>query len=170
MDSGLFAGLGINPTLLIAQAVNFLLVLWLLNRFVFKKVLSFLEERKSRIERGVQLTGKAEREMERIGEARTRSLQKARGEVERMLLAAKAQGIETEKEAVERSRVLTQELLVKAQAEAERKKRDALLSAQEEMRKSAFLLAEKVLARSLTSEDEERMGDELVKEIKQHHG
>ncbi|MCH7552349.1 hypothetical protein IIB49_03100, partial [Patescibacteria group bacterium] len=62
----LFSNLGLDVKLLLAQAVNFLLVLWLLNRFVFKKILKFLEERKQGIERGVELTKKAEREIERI--------------------------------------------------------------------------------------------------------
>lgn len=168
MDSGLFQNLGINPTLLVAQAVNFLLVLWLLNRFVFKKLLRFLEERKANIQKGVDLTFRAEREMERIGEARTRALSKAREEAERMLLEAKAKGTVAEREAMEKARAHAEGILQKAKEESERKKQDVLRQAEEELRKSAFILAEKVLARSLTKEDEKRMAEDLANEMKAH--
>ena len=84
----LFSNLGIDGRLLFAQAVNFLLVLWLLNKFVFKKVLSHLEERRNKIEQGLELTERATREMERIDEARHRELGKARTEAEKILTDA----------------------------------------------------------------------------------
>jgi len=94
--SELLSGLGINGKLLFAQAANFLLVLWLLNRFVFKKLIAFIEKRKERIQEGVELTEKAEREMKRIDEARERELRNARergeGLVAKAEISAKAKG------------------------------------------------------------------------------
>lgn len=166
--SELFSQLGVDAKLLLAQAVNFLLVLWLLNRFVFKRILGFLEERKQGIERGVELTAKAEREMERIGEARKRQLQQARSEAEGIVVQAKMKGATLGRELAAKAKDHAQVLLAKAKEEAERKKQDALKEAQEELRQRAFLLAEKVLSRSLTKKDEERMGKELVGELERH--
>lgn len=165
----LFSSLGIDPKLLLAQVVNFLLVLWLLNRFVFKRILGFLEERKRGIEKGVELTQKAEREMERIGEARHRELQKARDEAEGILTEAKAKGTAAERELAAQAREGAELILQKAREESERKKQDALQEAKEELQRRAFFLAEKVLSRSLTKEDEKRMGKDLLKEV-EHHG
>ncbi|MDP2735807.1 MAG: F0F1 ATP synthase subunit B [bacterium] len=150
--SELFSNLGINVTLLAAQAVNFLLVLWLLNRFVFKKMLRFLEERKLNIQKGVDLTKKAEREMERIGEARTRALTRARQEAEAMLLEARAKGTAAERKALEKAREDAEGIVRKAKEEGERKKQDAFRQAQEELQQSSFNLAEKVRSRTLTNE------------------
>lgn len=166
--SELFNNLGIDFKLLLVQAVNFLLVLWLLNRFVFKKILKFLEERKQGIERGVELTQKAEREMERIGEARKLAMGKTRELAEGLVSEAKAKGIAEEKEIMVKARAGAEEILQKAREESERKKQDALREAAEETQRRAFLLAEKVLLRSLTKEDEKRMGQDLVKEVERH--
>ena len=166
--SELFNNLGIDLKLLLAQAANFLLVLWLLNRFVFKKILRFLEERKQGIERGVELTQKAEREMERIGEARKLAMGKTRELAEGLVAEAKAKGIAEEKEIVVKARAGAEGILQKAREEAGRKKQDALREAAEEMQRRAFLLAEKVLSRSLTKEDERCMGQDLLKEVERH--
>ena len=161
----LFSNLGLDVKLLLAQAVNFLLVLWLLNRFVFKKILKFLEERKQGIERGVELTKKAEQEIERIGEVRSLAMGKARKLAEGLVAEAKNKGKAAEKEIVAEARTSAEVLLEKAKVEAERKKQDALKEAEVEMQKRAFFLAEKVLLRSLTKEDEKRMGQDLLKEV-----
>lgn len=166
--SELFNNLGIDVRLLLAQTVNFLLVLWLLNRFVFKKVLKFLDERKQGIEKGVELTMRAKREIERIGEARKVAMGKARELAESMVAQAKSTGAVAEKEIVARARATAETLLKKSKEEAERKKQDALKEAETEMQKRAFLLAEKVLSRSLTTEDQARMGQELLKEVQEH--
>ena len=137
----LFSNLGLDIKLLFAQAVNFLLVLWLLNRFVFKKILKFLDERKGNIERGVELTAKAEREMERIGEARSLAMGKARALAEGLVVEAKGKGKAAETKIVAEARASAEVLLEKAKEEAERKKQDALKEAEEEMQKRAFFLA-----------------------------
>ncbi|OGG44471.1 hypothetical protein A2841_00110 [Candidatus Kaiserbacteria bacterium RIFCSPHIGHO2_01_FULL_48_10] len=46
----LLGQLGINGTLLLAQAVNFLLLLWILNRFLYKPIVKMLDERKAKAE------------------------------------------------------------------------------------------------------------------------
>jgi F-type H+-transporting ATPase subunit b len=164
----LFSNLGIDLKLLFAQAVNFLLVLWLLNRFVFKKILRFLEERKKGIEQGLELTEKAKLEMERIGEVRHRAMGKAKELAEDLMLQSKAQGARAEKEIVEKARAGAEGILLKAKQESERKKQDALKEAQDEIQKRAFVLAEAVLSRSLTKEDEKRMGKDLLGQVQRY--
>jgi F-type H+-transporting ATPase subunit b len=164
----LFHSLGIDGKLLLAQTVNFLLVFWLLSRFVFPKVLLFLEQRKQRIQQGLELTQKAEHEMERIGEARHRELEKARGEGEAITAASRAQASAREREVLAGAREDASEILVKAKEEAERARQDVLRQAREEIQKNALLVAEKILSRAMSQKDEEHMEKELTKELKQH--
>lgn len=166
--SELFSNLGIDAKLLLAQTVNFLLVLWFLNRFVFKKVLKFLDERKSGIEKGIELTTRAEREMERVGEARKVAMGKARELAEGLIVEAKSKGQALQKEIVVEARSTAEVLLEKAKEESQRKKQDALREAKAEMQQRAFFLAEKVLSRSLTKDDQARMGQDLLKEVQEH--
>ena len=166
--SELFSNLGINGKLLFAQAANFLLVLWVLHRFVFKKLIVFLEERKRGIQEGVELTEKAKVEIERIGEMRHRAMGKAKELAESLIAESKTKGMEQEKDIVQRAREGAEGILAKAEVESERKKQDALREAKAEVQERAFVLAEKVLMRSLSKEDEKRMGEDLVNELKGH--
>lgn len=160
----LFSNLGIDGKLLFAQVVNFLLVLWLLNKFVFRKVIAHLEERKNRIEQGVELTEKAKREMERIGEARHRELEKARKEGESILGESRTAASKRQKELMAQVRAEAEKMLLQAGSDAEKKKEDAVKGARDEISKIALLMAERVLSRSLGKEDQEQ----AVKEVLQY--
>ncbi|OHA62259.1 MAG: ATP synthase F0 subunit B [Candidatus Wildermuthbacteria bacterium RIFCSPHIGHO2_12_FULL_45_9] len=151
----LFQNLGINGKLLFAQIVNFLLILFLLKKFVFGKLISHLEARRKRIEKGLELRDSAEREMQRIEDARHRELQSARIQAEGVVAQARTDAEEKRKKALELVRQEAERLLAQARGEAEKQKSDATRAAAEDIRKISLLLAERVLARSLTKDDEQ---------------
>jgi len=157
----LLQNLGIDWRLLIAQAINFLIVLWLLKTFVFKKVIGYLEKRKENIEQGLELTEKAKREIERIDEARQREIKKAREEAERILLSARSTAEEKEKAALNLARLEAEKIVEKARKEAKKEEKDAILGAQNEIKALSVLIAEKILSRSIKEEDQE----ESVREV-----
>jgi len=158
----LFSNLGIDGKLLFAQVVNFLLVLWLLNRFVFKKLITYLEDRRQRIEQGLELTEKAEKEMGRIEASRHRELEKAREEGEIVLAEARSSAASKQKEAFNIVRQEAEKILQKAKGEAEKEKTDAIKSSKDEINKIAVLMAEKVLSRSITKADQEHAAKEVT--------
>ena len=153
--------MGINGKLLLAQAINFLLVLWLLNKFVFKKLISHLENRRARIAQGLELTEKAEREMGRIEDARHRELEKGREEGEKVLAEARRSASAKEKAALALARSKAEEVLQKAKIEADKEKTDAVRGAKGEIQQLAVYMAERVLSRSVQKEDQ----DKAIKEV-----
>jgi len=158
----LFSNLGINGKLLFAQVVNFLIVLFLLNKFVFRKLIEHLENRRNRIEQGLELTEKVEREMGRIEESRHRELEKARSEGEAVLAEARSSASAKEKESLALARAEAEKMLVQASAEAEKKKSDAIKGSKDEINQIAVLMAEKVLSRSITKEDQDKAAKEVT--------
>tara|TARA_Y100000310_G_scaffold335775_1_gene418653 strand:+ start:2540 stop:3046 length:507 start_codon:yes stop_codon:yes gene_type:complete len=163
-----FNNLGIDLKLLAAQAINFLLVLWLLNRFVFKRILGFLEKRKEGIAKGLELTTKAKREMERIREARKRALQEVKLQANTVLTETRKQASEKERETIAAAKESAQNLLLKTKQEAARQKQDTVKEAEEEIQKRSVLLAERVLERTLSAQDEKRMEKEVVEFLQRH--
>ena len=167
--SELFNNLGIDWRLLIAQAVNFLLVLFLLKKFVFGKVIRHLEERRTRIEQGLELTDKAKREMDRIEESRHRELEKAREAGEKVLADARSSAAEKEKAALVLVRVEAEKMLQKAKTEAAKEKTDAILGAKTEAQKLAVLMAEKILGRSITKQDQDAAAKEVMEYFEKNY-
>lgn len=164
----LFSNLGVNWKLLFSQAVNFFLVLWLLNRFVFRKLLSLLEERRKKIEQGLELRDRAEKEVAQIGNARHRALQEIKKEAEVVLSQANAQGRQKEQELLKAAREQQDAILLKAREQGEKDKEDMLKEAQNEIRMRALLLAEQALGRTLTPKDEARIAKEVVQSLQQY--
>ena len=161
----LLSNLGINGKLLFAQVVNFLIIFALLGKFVFPKLIKFIEDRKKKIAEGLELTEKAEREMQRINDARSRELEKARQEGEALILQAKGDAENRGAELVAEAKGQAEGITQQAKADAELAKIDATKGAKDEIGKTALLLAEKVLARNLTQEDEEKMTKEVLEEL-----
>lgn len=158
----LLNNLGINGKLLLAQAVNFLLVLWLLNRFVFKRLLAFLEERKERIQKGIELSDRATKEMERVREARGRELERTRGEVTEILSEARASALQKEKELQVAAKEKAGEIVHRAHTQGERERADAVLRAKEDIKIMTVRATEKILGRSVNDKDNEKMLDEVL--------
>ena len=50
----LLSNLGINGKLLLAQIVNFFILLYILKRFAYKPILKVLDDRKEKIEKGLR--------------------------------------------------------------------------------------------------------------------
>src|SRR3989344_1328732 len=161
----LFEKLGINWKLLLAQSVNFLLVLFLLNRFVFKKLIAFLGGRKQRIAQGVEMREKAERELQRTMEARHRELEQARKEAELLVSGAKVQAQQSGAKILAEAKNREENILLSAKERLEREKTSMVAEAKEEIGARAVLFAEKILQRSLKKSDEERMIQEVMKEL-----
>lgn len=68
---------GIDWRLLLAQAANFGVLLFILWKFAYRPILGMLKERREGIERGLALTRDAERRMAQIEQLRARRLEDA---------------------------------------------------------------------------------------------
>ena len=118
--------LGINPLVLIAQIANLAILFFLLNKLLFKNFLKAMEERKRRIQEGLEKAERADAQM------------------------AQAEAVFQEKmEEIERER---DSILAKAREEAERLKTEASVQAREEARDEA----QRILAQEREAFEAER--------------
>lgn len=73
----LIRNFGIDWKLLLAQAVNFFILLFILQRFAYKPILGILRKRKQEIEKGLAYTKKAEVELNEIDRIKAETINKA---------------------------------------------------------------------------------------------
>ncbi|MEK7577415.1 MAG: F0F1 ATP synthase subunit B [Patescibacteria group bacterium] len=92
--------LGIEPSLLLAQIVNFLVILVLLNKLLYKPILTMLEKRKKEIEDTVKITERLKKDEARMEEKHEKVLTKAREEASSIIEEAKKQAKDVEKELI----------------------------------------------------------------------
>ena len=84
--------LGIEPSLLVTQIVNFTIMVFILGKFLYKPILKSLNERQKKIEQGLEFTDKAKQEIERIEERRQEVLNQAKKEAKAIIEDAKKDG------------------------------------------------------------------------------
>ena len=106
--------LGINPGLLIAQIFNVVLLVWLLTRFLYRPVLSMLNERTRRIQESLRDAEQVKEQLARANQDYDQKLAQARQE---------AAGILTQ--AQERAKLQEAEIIAQARQEADRIRSDA---------------------------------------------
>ncbi len=100
--------IGFNWHVALANFINFLIILFILNKFVFKKVLKTVDERKSLITKGLDDARIAEKK-----------LFAATTESEEIISASKSEGENIIKSSIDKAEVSAREIAQKAQHEAD---------------------------------------------------
>lgn len=93
-EGGGIAKLGLNGQIFFAQMINFLVVMIVLWRFVYKPVVRMLDERQKKIEDGVKMAESAQAKMDSVLSEQTRILDKAHQEASLLLDEARQSGEE----------------------------------------------------------------------------
>ncbi|MFZ2556081.1 MAG: F0F1 ATP synthase subunit B [Minisyncoccia bacterium] len=143
--SELFAAFGLDIRLLLIQALNFGILLFVLWKYLYGPVLAMIDERRTKIADGVK---NAEAASRRLAEADTEGknvVASAAKDAEGIVSSAKSRANEQAAEIVKKSQERADALLADASAKAEESKRQALLSGEKEIARAAMLAAEKIL-------------------------
>jgi len=85
---------GINPVLLVAQIVNFLIILFIVKKYALKPILKMLKDRETTIKNGLQQAEDAKKLLEDTAEKERDVLKKAHTQARELLDEAKKDGEE----------------------------------------------------------------------------
>lgn len=107
---------GLEPVLLAAQIVNFLVILFLLKRYLYKPVLSMLEKRKHEIKQGLADAQKAQELLEKTQEEERKILKNAQAQAKKILDEAKDQAQALAKETETQVKKQTETMIKEAKA------------------------------------------------------
>lgn len=107
----LIKNFGIDPILLGAQIVNFLIVLFILRKFLYKPILDTLNKRKEKISEGLKIAEDASVRLEKLVQDEKIILKKARDEGKKLIDEARNESSEMIRKAEELTKVKTERLL-----------------------------------------------------------
>lgn len=161
----LFHELGINGYTLLAQIANFLILLFVLRKFLYNPLLKFMDKRKNIIEEGLENAKKAESELKEIHKVKQNTINQAEKEADIIIERSKKSAIEKGniilKEAVGKSENLVNE----AKKMAEEERREAMQKLKQELGNLAILAAEHILKKRMTKEENEKFTEEELLKI-----
>ena len=136
---------GVNWKLLLVQAFNFGLLLFILWRVLYTPVLRIIDERRAKIAEGVKTAEEATR---KLAESETKGKEitgTASREAEKIVALARERAEEKGNELVRGAETRAEAVLADAEARAEETKRQALKQSERDIAHAAMLAAEKIL-------------------------
>lgn len=144
---------------------NFLILLWLLNRFVFKPLGQFLENRKSQIENDLKSAENNRKEAEAFVDEQKLALEAARTEAKEIRANAEVTTKKERELVLENARQESQELLEKAQKEIDLSVSKAKQDLLTEVGQLSINLSKQILKRQLKEDDQKAIMDDYLAKI-----
>jgi F-type H+-transporting ATPase subunit b len=144
--------------------VSFGMLLFLLNRYAFPKILQFMEEREKQIRESLHQAEQARLEADRLRVQYEGRLKAAQQEVEAILEEARLRSRKLMEENQKRIELETRQMIEEAKETIQREQQQALREIQRTAVDLALIAAEKVLQRGLTDDDHRRFVEEAIKE------
>lgn len=163
---GGFASLGISLPLLLAFVINFIILLVLLGKFLYKPVLKMLDERAQKIKESTEWAEATKRDYEQAKAEVRRQIERGRQEVQAIIAQAvqKGEGLkeEAKKEAAEQAKAIVEKARVELGTERDKMVEDL----RREFVSLLILASEKVIRQTLDKERQSRLIEETLEQIR----
>ena len=148
--------LGISLPWLITQAVNFLVVLFVLQRFAYKPLMGMMEKRKTEIANALANAEKVRQDAAAQRTEFEKQLEAARREGQEAIQRATAQSEKVRIEIVAQANAEAEAIRAKARADADYERKQALVAAQQQIAELSISITRKVLSGGAINETTHR--------------
>ncbi|MCL4387485.1 F0F1 ATP synthase subunit B [Patescibacteria group bacterium] len=157
---------GIEPILLGAQVVNFLIILYVLKRFLYKPVMDMIKKREDTIKEGLQQAEKAKITLEKSLEEESKILKKAQDQAKKIIEEAKAQSSIMKQELEETAKQRADKILSDAQIQISQDTKDAEKRLVERINDLAINMLAKSAKELFDEKEEKAIISKALKKIK----
>lgn len=156
---------GIKPILLLAQVVNFFILLFLLKKFLYKPILKVLEERKEKIAESIANSEKIQLELKKIAEEYDKKMQQAGKESKKIIEEATASANLIISDAHKKAQVDIEKMIVKAEAEIKQERGKLHQEIRSELADLVSLGMQKIAGKVLSDKDRKDLTANSIKEF-----
>ena len=158
----------LDPGLFIWTILTFLLLLTVLAKFAWKPLLKMLKDREDMIRNSLNDAEKAQEELARLNAEGEEIINKARSEAQEILSQGKASAAklkeDTLNDAKEKARSITEDAQKQIQVEKEK----AIAEIKGEVVNLSLSVAEKLIRKNLSPEDNKALIDESLSNVKEY--
>lgn len=162
----LIKNFGLDPYLFVAQIINFLVVLYLLKRFLYKPMLNLLKKRETIIKEGLEKAREGQLLLEEAKEKEKGILKKAQEQSIKLIADAKKQQQEIQREVAESTKKQVESMLFDAKEQIELERRIAEKKLTSDIGNLTILFLQKSLSSFFTQKEQDVIIKKAVAEIK----
>lgn len=156
---------GIQPILLAAQIVNFLVLLWILKRLLYKPILKILDDRKQRIEKSLKNAEEIELQLQKTKEQSEKIIAKTLEESQKILNDTNRSATQI----LEDARGGSEQILMKAAEDAKELIKLERVKLEQEVKdhlsEIVTLALKKVTGKLITTKDQKKKVEDTLREI-----
>lgn len=157
----LLAKLGINWQMMLAQLINFLLLMGVLTFFIYKPFLKVLDQRRHKIKQSMDDAKRIEEEKRLMEEWKKEQMRKMDAEASSFIDSAKQQAESLKREMMASAQKEADSVMEKAKQQMEQEKSKMVSELKAEIGTIVIKLAEKVLEREVSDKDDSRIAADI---------
>jgi F-type H+-transporting ATPase subunit b len=157
--------LGIYWPKLIAQAVNFGIVLFILWKFAYRPVLAMLEQRRQKIAESINNAEKIKTELARTEAARQEILNNANTQANKLIEVARAAAAQVREQETQKAIAAAEQIIAKAREAAAQEHARMLADLKREVGRLVVQTTATVTGKVLSPEDQRRLAEETAKQV-----
>lgn len=157
---------GLDPIFLAAQVVNFLIILYVLKRFLYKPILELLKKREDAIKEAVRKNEEARILLEKAGTEEKAVLKRAEAYAKKLIEDAKIHATETAKEIEDISKKQTEKILADASSQIKKEAAETEKRLTLTVSKIAIEFLEKSLKQLFSEKEQKEILKKALKEMK----
>ena len=147
------------------SALSFFIVLTILSRFAYKPILETLDKRSEKIKEAIDQAENLRTEADQLFRAYEQRIKDAQGEAQKLINEGREAGDRLKNEIIKDSEVKAQQILEGAQAAIGQERDKAISVIQDQVAQLTVQVAAKVIGKTLTPQEHERLIEESLAEI-----
>ena len=157
---------GVDPILLVAQIVNFLIVFFILKKFLYKPILELLNKRKTTIKEGLAQAEEARLKLEKVLVEEKQILKNAQLQARKIVEDSRQEALDSAREIQEEGKKQTEKMLNDARNQIGREFQETEKKLAVNVSKIAVAFLEKSLERFFSNKEQEVIMKEALSRIK----
>ena len=159
--------LGLDWRLLLAQIVNFFLLLWLLKRFAYGPILEALHRRRDAVAQAKEHAEQIEKNLAEGQQQRERLLAETRKEAQVIITKATEQGKAQQEELTAQARKDVERIVAEAHEQINAARVKMLADARKDVAALVMTASEKVLEREIDEEENTRLIERTLADLQE---
>jgi len=157
--------MGVDPALILAQAVNFCILAFLLYRFAFKKVLQTMDERRDKIEAGLKYAEEMKEKLAEAGRQQQEIVRKAQQEAQQIVAEARSSAKDFYDRQTQETAAKVEQMLERGRQANELERQRMLAELRQEVARLVVATSAKVLDRELTADDRQSINKRAAEQL-----
>lgn len=162
----LIHNLGIDWRLLVAQIINFLILLFLLYKFLYKPILNLLEKRSRKIQKSLEDAKKIKEELKKTEETRNKKMAEVQAQVQKIIEEANKNTEEVKSKTLDHAHQESEKIIKKTQEDIKREKEKMLAEVKEELADLVIKTSSKVIEKRIDEKTDKELIEKILKESK----